>query len=151
VVPKKLVKSVKMMLQDSLPKKGGGGGGRGKKGKKKKEIQGKLTAVFGIERGWRHGDSLSTALFNIVLGKVISNIETNPNGTIFNRTREYITYADDVLILGRLVIENEEIVTRSKEAAESTGLVINKSKTKFIKKQNYNKFRARSDNRQTSI
>jgi hypothetical protein len=101
---------------------------------RKMKIQGKLTAVFGIERGWRQGDALSTALFNIVLGKVISNIETNPNGTIFNRTREYITYADDVLILGRLVIEVEEIVTQGKEAAVSTGLVINKSKTKYIKK-----------------
>ena len=46
-------------------------------------------------------DALSTAaLFNIVLVKVISNIETSPNGTIFNRTRQFIEYVDEVLILG---------------------------------------------------
>jgi hypothetical protein len=35
----------------------------------------------GIERGKRQGD----ALFNIVLEKMIRNIETNQNETIFNR------------------------------------------------------------------
>jgi hypothetical protein len=74
-----------MMMQDS---------------NRKMKIQGKLTTAFGMERGWRQGDALSTTLFNIVMGKVIRNIETNPNGTIFNRTRQYIAYADDVLILG---------------------------------------------------
>jgi len=54
------------------------------------KIQGQLTKVFGTERGLRQGDALSTTLFNIVLKKVIRNIETNPNGTIFNRTQQYI-------------------------------------------------------------
>jgi hypothetical protein len=118
VIPEKLVNLMKMMLQDS---------------NRKMKIQGKLTAAVGIERGWRQGDALSTALFNIVLGKVIRNIETNPNGKIFNRTRQYTAYADDVLLLGRSVSETEEVVTQYKEAAVSTGLVINKSKTKYMK------------------
>ena len=54
----------------------------------KVKIQGKPTEAFGIERGLRQGGALSTTLFNIVLDKV--NTETNPNGTIFNRTRQYI-------------------------------------------------------------
>jgi len=49
------------------------------------KIQGQLTEVFGIQRGLTQGDALSTTLFNIVM-EVIRNIETNPNGTIFNRT-----------------------------------------------------------------
>jgi hypothetical protein len=36
----------------------------------------------------------------MVLEKGIGNTETNPLGTIFNRTRRYIAYLDDVLISG---------------------------------------------------
>ena len=136
VIPEKLVNLIKIMLQFSNIKM---------------KIQGKLTAAFGIERGWKQGDALPTTLFNIILGKVVRNIETNPNGTIFNRTRHYIAYADYVLIRGRSVSKIEEVVTQSKEAAVSNGLVINKSKTKYMKKTKYNKFRAISDNRRTSI
>jgi hypothetical protein len=61
-----------------------------------KWIEGQLTEAFGIERGLRQGDALSTTLFNIVLKKVTKNIETKPSGIIFNRTRQYIACADDV-------------------------------------------------------
>jgi hypothetical protein len=44
----------------------------------------------------------------------------------------------------------EEVVTQLKEAALSTGLVINENKI-HEKKQKYNKFRARSDNRWEDI
>ena len=56
--------------------------------------------AFGIERGLRQGDALSKTPFNIVLEEVIKNKETNPHGTIVNRTRNYIVKADEVLILG---------------------------------------------------
>jgi hypothetical protein len=56
--------------------------------------------AFGIDRGWRQGDALSTALFNIVLEKVIRYIEANPNGTIFDRMRQCIAHAECVLMLG---------------------------------------------------
>jgi hypothetical protein len=92
------------------------------------KIQGQLTEAFEIDIGWRQSDTLCIILFNIVLEKVIRNIETNPNGTIFNRTRQYIAFADDVLILGRSVTVIELVVTKLKEAALSTGLVINKTK-----------------------
>ena len=55
---------------------------------------------------------LSTILFNILLQKLIRDIETNPNGTIFSRTRRCTAYADDVLILGRLVRAIEGVVTQ---------------------------------------
>ena len=64
---------------------------------------------------------------------MIRNIETNLNGTVFNRTRQYIAYADDMLILGQLVRTIEVVATQIKEAAVSTGLVINESKTKYVK------------------
>ena len=130
-IPKKLVKLIKMMLQDS-------------DGKVK--IQGQLTEVFGIERDLGQGDSLSTAQFSMLLEKVIGNIETNPCGT---RMKQYIAYAGDVLILGQSVRAIEEIVIQIKEAALSIGLVIHENVHEH--QQKYNKFRTRSDNGQTSI
>jgi hypothetical protein len=50
------------------------------------KIQSQLPEAFDIERGLRQGDALSKTLFNIVLEKVITNIEANPHGTIVNRT-----------------------------------------------------------------
>ena len=83
-IPKKLVNIIKM-TQDS-------------NGEVK--IQGQQTEASGIERGLRQGDALSTASFNIVLDKVVRNLQTYLDGTIFNRTSLYIAYADEVLILG---------------------------------------------------
>jgi hypothetical protein len=43
-------------------------------------------------------------------------------------------YADDVLIRGQLArVTEERVVTQIEEAAVSTGLVINESKTKHMK------------------
>ena len=67
------------------------------------KILGQLTEEFGIERGLRQGDALSTTLINIVLQKVIKNIQTTPNGTIFNRMRKYTAYPYKELIMGQLV------------------------------------------------
>ena len=64
--------------------------------------------------------------------EIIKNIETNPNGMIFNR-RHYTSFAGNVLILERSVTATEEIVTKLTEAALSIGLLINKSKTKYVK------------------
>ena len=69
----------------------------------KVKISSQMTEAFGIERGLRQGDAQSTTLFNIVLEKVKRNIKTTPNGTIFNRTRQYTAYTDKVLILGQFV------------------------------------------------
>jgi len=51
---------------------------------------------------------------------------------ICNR-RQYRAYAGNVLILARSVRATDEVVTKLTEAALSTGLVTNKSKTKYVK------------------
>ena len=75
------------------------------------------------------GEALSMALFYIVLLKVIRNIETNTNGTIFNRTRQYIARADEVIDNTGRMVSAREVATHINEA----GLVILESKTKYIK------------------
>jgi hypothetical protein len=46
---------------------------------RKVKFQGQMTKAFGTERSLRQGDALSTTMFNIVLEKVIRNIETHVN------------------------------------------------------------------------
>jgi hypothetical protein len=115
-IPKKLVNLIKMTLIDSNCRV---------------KIQGQLSTIFKVAVGLRQGDALSAILFNIVLEKAIRNIEINPNGTIFNRTRQYLAYVDDVVILGRSVRATEEMLARLKHTALKAGLVINESETKY--------------------
>ena len=115
---------------------------------RKMKTQRKLTEGFGIKRSLRQGDALSTTLFNTVLEKVIRNIETNPNGKIYNSTRQYVANADNVLLLGRLAMAIDVV----RVSTVGTGWVIKESKKKNREnKQKYNKFRARSDNVRTCI
>jgi tRNA pseudouridine-54 N-methylase len=96
--------------------------------------------------------ALSTTRFNIVMEKVIRNIETNPNGTVFNRTRYCMANADILSILGLSVRAIGELVTQIKEAAVYTGLVTKKKQNKICENNNkYNKFIARSNNGRTSV
>jgi len=62
-------------------------------------FQEQLTEAFDVEKGFVQGDALSATLFHTVLEKVIRKIETNPNGTIFTRTRHCMANADNVFIL----------------------------------------------------
>jgi hypothetical protein len=116
-IPKKLVNLIKMTLIGSNCRV---------------KIQGQLSSNFKVKVGLRQGDALPTILFNIVSEKVIRNIEINPNGTIFNRTRQYLAYADDVVILGRSLTAAEEVLAQIKYTALKAGLVINESKTKYM-------------------
>jgi sorting nexin-29 len=78
------------------------------------KIQGQKSSIFKVKVGFRQGDALSAILFNIVLEKAIRNSEISPNGTIFNRTRQYLAYVDDVVILGRSVTATEEVLAQFK-------------------------------------
>ena len=51
-------------------------------------------------------------MFNIALEEVIRNIKTNLNGTIFKRTRQYVAYTDDVVMLRRSLRATEVAVTQ---------------------------------------
>lgn len=65
--------------------------------------------------------------------KTIRNIETNPNGTlIFNRTKQYLAYADVVVLLERAMYVLEECYELLAEIAKNVGFKINYEKTKYI-------------------
>jgi hypothetical protein len=92
-----------------------------------------LIEAFGVEKGLRQSDALSATACNVVLEKVIRDMETKLNGTIFNRTRHCTANADNVFIFGLSVREIEEVVTWIKVAAVSTGLVMKENKPKYVR------------------
>lgn len=65
--------------------------------------------------------------------KIIRNIRSNTNGTIFNRTSQCLAFADDVVILGRSVKYINDTVKDMSEVAEQIGLSINSMKTKYMR------------------
>jgi hypothetical protein len=81
----------------------------------KVKVQNKLSGSFRAECGIRQGDSLSSLLFNIGLEKVMRNIEINPEGTIFSRTRQFMAYADDVAVISRSVGVLNEVLMKLKQ------------------------------------
>jgi hypothetical protein len=58
-------------------------------------------------------------LVNIVSEKAIRNVEINHNRTIFIRRRQYLAYADDVVILGQSVGVNEVLAQLKSEALKA--------------------------------
>jgi hypothetical protein len=96
------------------------------------KIQGKLAPSFETMIGLRKGDSLSTLLFNQCMEKIIRNVRINPGGTVYNRTRQYLAYADNVVILGR----SEKCIKKTLEemaaVTQQIGLQTNDTKTKYM-------------------
>jgi hypothetical protein len=87
-IPVKLVRLVKMALANT---------------DNKVKIQGKLSPSFETTAGLRQGDPLSTVLFNLCMENTIRNVKIDPGGTVLNRTRQCLAYADYVVMLGRSV------------------------------------------------
>jgi predicted amidophosphoribosyltransferase len=56
--------------------------------------------------------------------QVVRNVAINQCGTILNRTRQFIAYADDVAITGRTVGALNEVLMQLQTAVVSSRLVI---------------------------
>ena len=64
--------------------------------------------------------------------KIIRNVRVNPDGTIYNRTRKCLAYADDVVILGRSEEYIKETLEEMVAITQQIGLQINDTKTKYM-------------------
>jgi hypothetical protein len=64
--------------------------------------------------------------------------EINPGGTICNRSRQFIAYANDVAVISRSVGVLNEVLIQLQTPAASTGLVINTTKTKYMRNKETN-------------
>lgn len=68
-----------------------------------------MSPSFETVVGLRQGDALSTLIY-LCMQKVMRNVQTNPGGIVFNRTRKCLLYADDVLVLGCAVKHTAETI-----------------------------------------
>lgn len=73
-------------------------------------------------------ESLSCLLFNIALEGVMRRVTSS----IFDRSSQFICFADDVEIVGRTFEAMTQQYTRLKREAEKNGLETNTSKTKYM-------------------
>jgi Flp pilus assembly CpaE family ATPase len=101
------------------------------------KIQGKLSPSFETAIGLRQGDSLSTLLFNLCIEKIIRNVIINPGETIFSGTRQYLAYADDVVILGRSEACIKKTLEDMAAITHQIGLQMNDTKTKYMINRHY--------------
>jgi hypothetical protein len=71
---------------------------------------------------FRQADSLSTLNFNLTLEIIIHNTTVNPRGIIFNRSIQYMAYADDDIITERSRHVINKVIQEMDELSNDTGL-----------------------------
>jgi hypothetical protein len=66
------------------------------------------------------------------LEKIMRSIEINRGGTLFNRTLQYLAYADNVNLISRNTRELSKAFIAMEAESKKAGLIINESKTKYM-------------------
>lgn len=88
--------------------------------------------LFETCTGFRQGDALSCAFFNIVLERVVQRAGVDTRGTIFTKSTQILGYADDIDIIARSHRAVIETFVKIKEEAMRVGLRVNETKTKYM-------------------
>jgi hypothetical protein len=119
-IPHKLIRLLKMTLQ---------------KAQVKVMIGNQLSKSFDVTYMVRQGDALSATLFNLILHKIIQNIEVT--GTIVNKSKQILGYADDIVLVGRNITALQELFIELEKEGKKVGLNINEDKIHKSHKKPY--------------
>ena len=100
------------------------------------KINNTLSESFSMQSGVKQGDPLSATLFSLVIDFVLKQMDMR--GNITTKLKQCIAYADDAMITARTKQALEETFTKLKKQSKTFGLIINGSKTKYLKCGNHN-------------
>lgn len=99
-------------------------------------VDGELSREFDVTNGVWQGDGLSSLFFNLALERVVRKAFLVRPGTIANRSRQILAYADDIDLMGRSERDVAEAFRQLVDEAAAVGLRVNFSKTKYMTMDN---------------
>jgi len=87
-----------------------------------------FSSEFKVNQGLRHGDAIYPLLFNILLENAIRRSKVENLGTTFDKYRQIIAYADDIVIMGKRLQDVEEVFASLVKKTGKIGTEINKTR-----------------------
>src|ERR1700744_6583628 len=97
------------------------------------KVQNDMSDVFAVLEGLKQGDALSCLLFNLVLEIAIRRAGIQTNKTLMNGTVQVLGFADDLDLASRTDAAALDTFTNLRIQAKRMCLMINESKTKYMK------------------
>jgi len=97
------------------------------------KVQNDLSDEFAVGEGLKQGDGLSCLLFNLALEIAMRRAGIQTNKTLANGTSQVLGFADDLDLASRTHAATVDTFTNLKPQGERMGLMINESKTKYMK------------------
>jgi hypothetical protein len=89
---------------------------------------GELTKEIQTPTGIRQGDSLSPALFNAVMDKIIESVRKQPGYQLWSLNIQIVCYADDAVLIADSEDKLQELLNQFFITAKTYNMVVSTSK-----------------------